>query len=165
MLCKFRLRSLMASMVLLLVVLTTLTEAASTEKGSNNKRKEKYSRTRRNTKYMLELENLTWSSHNPRHNWEFINASFNNRSLSPWIYKEDTDANRYPSTIFKAECVYSQCLSSRGVQDPSLNTHLVHQEMIVLKKSKGPEHRIIYHAEKMMVPVACVCVRPVVTTS
>ncbi|XP_060686731.1 interleukin-17A-like [Hemiscyllium ocellatum] len=161
MLCKFKLRSLMTSVVLLLVVLTILTEAASTGKRKDNKRKEVRSRTRRNTSYMLELENIKWSSHAPPRSWHIIHGSFMNRSVSPWIYRLDHDPNRYPVIIRRAECVSSHCLNSEGKEDLNLNTRLVKQEMIVLKK-EGHENRITYRAELVMVPVACICVLPVV---
>ncbi|XP_041063816.1 interleukin-17F-like [Carcharodon carcharias] len=146
-------------------MLTILMEVTSAAKGRNRKLNTGHPRLRRATKYMLDLENIKHVFHPPLYNWGSSSASFRNRSLSPWNYKEDVDSDRCPSTIFKAECVSTHCLNSRGFEDPGLNTHLVHQEMIVLKRKKGPDHKIIYRAEKMMVPVACVCVRPEVITA
>ncbi|XP_032882302.1 interleukin-17F-like [Amblyraja radiata] len=148
MFCKVR---LMASTVLVILVLAALTEDASAAKGKNNRRKGDHMRLKRTTK----LENVTLSANFPKYNGHIHEASFRNRSLSPWIYKKDFDANRYPSSIDKAECVSKQCF-----KDPDLNTRLVKQEMLVLRKKKSRDDKIIYHVEKLLVPVACVCVRP-----
>ncbi|XP_078086757.1 interleukin-17F-like [Mustelus asterias] len=157
MLCKFNPRSLMVSAVLLIVMLTIPAETTTEEKVRNKKTKMGHPRLRRATKYMLDLNNIKMLIHPPSHT---LKGGINNRSISPWIYKEDIDANRYPSTIFKAECESSHCKNSRGNENQSLNTHLVRQEIIVLKRKKDSDDKIIYRAEKMLVPVACVCVLP-----
>ncbi|XP_051868724.1 interleukin-17A-like [Pristis pectinata] len=157
MFCKDR---LVASAVLVILLFATMTEPATAAKGKNNRRKGEHMRLRRTTKYTLELGSLKLLADFPTHSRHFHDASFRNRSLSPWIYKEDSDANRYPSSIFKAECVSTHCLNSRGFLDPGLNTRLVKQEMLVLRKKKTPGDKITFHVEKLLVPVACVCVRP-----
>ncbi|XP_072906193.1 interleukin-17A-like [Hemitrygon akajei] len=162
MLCKDR---LMVTAVLVTLLLAAMTDPSAAAKGKKNGRKGGHPRLRRTTKYMLELGNLKLLADLPKYSQHFYDASFRNRSLSPWTYKVDSDANRYPSTIFRAECISRHCLNSRGIHDSNLNTRLVKQEMLVLKKKKTSGDSITFHVEKILVPVACICVRPDVQTA
>uniref|UniRef100_UPI00398EA9D1 interleukin-17A-like n=1 Tax=Pristiophorus japonicus TaxID=55135 RepID=UPI00398EA9D1 len=157
MLCKVRPRSRMASAALVIVLLAILAEVAPAAKVRDTKRKREHPRLRRTTKCPLHLTISKLPAHSPSHHWGSLDAGFRNRSLSPWIYKEDFDANRYPSSIFKAECVSMYC-KIRNKENLSFNTRLVNQEMIVLRREKASGPNITYHVTKMMVPVACVCV-------
>ncbi|GCB81779.1 hypothetical protein scyTo_0022831, partial [Scyliorhinus torazame] len=152
------------SAVVCIVVLTILAATTSAAKGRYRESKTERPCLKRATRYVLDSENIKLLFPPVPHHWKTYNGGFNNRSLSPWIYKEDYDDNRYPRSIFKAECVSQHCLNSRGLQDLSLNTHLVRQDMIILKRKHEPDCKVTFHAEKMMVPVACVCVRPDVVT-
>ncbi|XP_072123073.1 interleukin-17F-like [Mobula birostris] len=156
---------LMVTAVLVTLLLAAMTDPAAAAKGKKNGRKGSHLRLRRTTKYTLELGNLKLHADFPKHSQHFHDASFRNRSLSPWHYKKDSDDNRYPSIIFRAECRNSYCLNSRGLPDQSLNTRLVKQEMLVLRKKSSPGNKITFHVEKILVPVACVCVRPDVHTA
>ncbi|XP_078262111.1 interleukin-17A-like [Rhinoraja longicauda] len=157
MFCKER---LMASTVLVVLLLAVLTGTASAAKGKNNRKKRDHLRLKRTPEYMLVLGNIKLSDKFSKYDGHIHESSFRNRSLSPWFYKEDIDANRYPSSIYKAECVSTQCFNSRGIKDPDLNTRLVKHEMLVLRKKKSAGDTITFHMEKLLVPVACVCVRP-----
>ncbi|XP_038652385.1 interleukin-17F-like, partial [Scyliorhinus canicula] len=148
------------SAVLFIVLLAALAETISAAKGRYSKSKTGHPRLRRTTKYVLEPENIKLLFPPVPHHWRTLNGAFNNRSLSPWIYKVDFDSNRYPETILKAECVSSHCPTCKGLQNANLNTRLVRQEMIVLKRIKETDRKVTFQAEKMMVPVACVCVHP-----
>ncbi|XP_069786743.1 interleukin-17A-like [Narcine bancroftii] len=154
----------MVSAGLVFLLVAALTDAAVAATGRSG-RKVGQPRLRRTPKYMLELGDLQLLADFHMHSRHVHDASFRNRSLSPWTYKEDKDANRYPSSIFKAQCVSTHCFNSRGFKDPGLNTRLVKQEMLVLKKKSSPGNKITFHVEKLLVPVACVCVRPEVLSA
>ncbi|XP_067844529.1 interleukin-17F-like [Heptranchias perlo] len=147
--------------VLVIILSAILAEPASGAKVRNTRKADHQRLKRKTQKYILEFEGIK-----PQRKWNSMDsmASFRNRSLSPWIYKEDSDPNRYPSSIFKAECVSTQCLNSRGIEDPGLNSRPIQQEMIVLRRNQVNQ-KITYRVEKLMIPVACVCVRPEVLSA
>uniref|UniRef100_V9LEY3 Interleukin-17A n=1 Tax=Callorhinchus milii TaxID=7868 RepID=V9LEY3_CALMI len=85
-------------------------------------------------------------------------AGIKSRSISPWIYKNNYDPDRYPATIWEAHCVHSHCINARGKLDEDLNTQRVWQRVLVLRRESSAS-KLNFLVEEIPVPVACVCVR------
>uniref|UniRef100_A0A4W3GER0 Uncharacterized protein n=1 Tax=Callorhinchus milii TaxID=7868 RepID=A0A4W3GER0_CALMI len=69
------------------------------------------------------------------------------------------DPDRYPDIIAMAECIHTHCVTAQGHLDLGLNSRPVQQEMVVLRRQRHG-HKLTYLVDKMVVPIACVCVRP-----
>eukprot|EP00062_Callorhinchus_milii_P026721 gi/632989168/ref/XP_007883503.1/ PREDICTED: interleukin-17A-like [Callorhinchus milii] len=95
----------------------------------------------------------------PLSTWLPGNSGYSNRSISPWVYRKDVDPDRYPDIIAMAECIHTHCVTAQGHLDLGLNSRPVQQEMVVLRRQRHG-HKLTYLVDKMVVPIACVCVRP-----
>ncbi|KAG5269982.1 hypothetical protein AALO_G00187320 [Alosa alosa] len=69
-----------------------------------------------------------------------------NRSISPWLYREDKDQDRFPSIIYFAKCKYKGCIID-GVEDKSLNSVAVYRFQMVLKRKRCLFKRKQYYFE------------------
>nr|XP_056712791.1 interleukin-17F-like [Euleptes europaea] len=88
-----------------------------------------------------------------------------NRSISPWDYRINEDANRFPYEIFEASCRYNACVdaSGRGL-NYGMNSVPILQEVLVLKrKRRGCQQT--YWLEKQMVTVGCTCAFATISTN
>ncbi|XP_056381556.1 interleukin-17C [Hyla sarda] len=89
--------------------------------------------------------------------------AMNERSISPWTYRIDTDETRYPQKLAFAHCLCNHCISSEtGQETSSLNSVLVKQMMLVLRKKTCPYEPTLstFTLEYISVPVACTCSVP-----
>ncbi|XP_069824696.1 interleukin-17C [Dendropsophus ebraccatus] len=89
--------------------------------------------------------------------------SLNERSISPWTYRIDTDESRYPQKLAYAHCLCNHCISSKtGKESSSLNSVPVSQTMLVLRKKTCPYESTLstFVLEYISVPVACTCAVP-----
>ncbi|XP_073516037.1 interleukin-17C [Phyllobates terribilis] len=87
----------------------------------------------------------------------------NQRSISPWTYRIDTDESRYPQKLAFAHCLCKYCVSSEsGIETSALNSVLVKQTMLVLRKKSCPHDSALstFTLEYISVPVACTCSVP-----
>ncbi|XP_075693204.1 interleukin-17C [Rhinoderma darwinii] len=87
----------------------------------------------------------------------------NERSISPWTYRIDTDETRYPQKLAFAHCLCSHCINAEsGKESSSLNSVLVSQTMLVLRKKTCPHAPTLstFALEYISVPVACTCSVP-----
>ncbi|NWU82180.1 IL17F protein, partial [Onychorhynchus coronatus] len=84
-----------------------------------------------------------------------------NRSLAPWDYRLDEDPNRFPQVIADAQCRLSGCVSPLGLEDHSLNSVPIKQEILVLRREQQG-CRPTYRLEKRIITVGCTCVTPVI---
>lgn len=87
------------------------------------------------------------------------------RSLSPWKYRIDEDENRYPQKLAFAECLCSGCIDSKtGRETSALNSVLMHQTMMVLRRKPCPHSAnpgtFAFDVDYIKVPVGCTCVLP-----
>ncbi|XP_075043888.1 interleukin-17C [Mixophyes fleayi] len=85
------------------------------------------------------------------------------RSISPWAYRIDVDDTRYPQKLAFAHCLCQHCISSdTGRENSSLNSVLIKQEMLVLRKKSCPHNPALstFVLEKLSVPVGCTCSIP-----
>ncbi|KAM4017371.1 interleukin-17C [Anomaloglossus baeobatrachus] len=90
-------------------------------------------------------------------------TSLNERSISPWTYRIDTDESRYPQKLAFAQCLCNYCINSEsGAETKSLNSVLVKQTMLVLRKKSCPHDSALstFSLEYISVPVACTCSVP-----
>ncbi|XP_043837133.1 interleukin-17C [Dromiciops gliroides] len=96
-------------------------------------------------------------------------AEHQQRSLSPWSYRIDTDENRYPQKLAFAECLCKGCINMKsGRETSSFNSILLHQRVMVLRRRpcalKGDAQvtpgAFTFHIEYINVPVGCTCVLP-----
>ncbi|XP_068135096.1 interleukin-17F-like [Hyperolius riggenbachi] len=81
----------------------------------------------------------------------------NSRSLSPWEYRLNTDPERFPSVISEADCFTFSCEDSEGNADPSLMSHPIQQEVMVLRKHYR-DCDYSFTLETELVTVGCTCV-------
>uniref|UniRef100_A0A673VZ39 Interleukin 17C n=1 Tax=Salmo trutta TaxID=8032 RepID=A0A673VZ39_SALTR len=84
-------------------------------------------------------------------------VQYNNRSLSPWRYRED----RIPSKIMVAECLYEGCIINKH-EDMEYNSVPVLATFTVLQKTVcpgNPQHYLVT-VDSVTFPVACTCVVP-----
>lgn len=100
-------------------------------------------------------------------NFNFIADNKSNetskRSISPWTYRIDVDENRFPQKLAFAKCLCNHCISTyTGKETSALNSVLITQSMLVLRKETCPEDKSKYtfRIEYLSVPVACTCVVP-----
>ncbi|XP_073460014.1 interleukin-17C [Aquarana catesbeiana] len=123
-----------------------------------------------------QLENLEMSERSKRRkrnpqvscpNFEVIANSnitdISKRSISPWTYRIDVDENRFPQKLAFAKCLCNHCISTyTGKETSALNSVLITQSMLVLRKQTCPEDKSKYtfRIEYLNVPVACTCVVP-----
>ncbi|CAN2390006.1 interleukin-17C, partial [Pristimantis euphronides] len=87
----------------------------------------------------------------------------NERSISPWNYRIDTDENRYPQKLAFAQCLCNHCIGYKsGKEEANLNSVLVQQTMLVLRKKTCPHNSTLstFMLEYIKVPVACTCSVP-----
>ncbi|XP_069595482.1 interleukin-17C [Ranitomeya imitator] len=87
----------------------------------------------------------------------------NERSISPWTYRIDTDESRYPQKLAFAQCLCNYCISSEsGIETSALNSVSVKQTMLVLRKKSCPHDAALstFALEYISVPVACTCSVP-----
>ncbi|XP_026519507.1 interleukin-17C-like [Terrapene carolina triunguis] len=94
-----------------------------------------------------------------------VNSEPNERSLSPWRYRIDEDENRYPQKLAFAECLCTGCIDVKtGRETSSLNSVLMHQTMMVLRRKLCPHNAspgtFAFEVEYIKVPVGCTCVLP-----
>ncbi|XP_024055276.2 interleukin-17C [Terrapene carolina triunguis] len=94
-----------------------------------------------------------------------VNSEPNERSLSPWRYRIDEDENRYPQKLAFAECLCTGCIDVKtGRETSSLNSVLMHQTMMVLRRKPCPHNAspgtFAFEVEYIKVPVGCTCVLP-----
>ncbi|KAG9463611.1 interleukin-17C [Eleutherodactylus coqui] len=89
--------------------------------------------------------------------------ALNERSISPWTYRIDNDESRYPQKLAFAHCLCDHCISSEsGRETSSLNSVLVKQTMLILRKRSCPYEATLstFMLEYISVPVACTCSVP-----
>ncbi|XP_040264996.1 interleukin-17C [Bufo bufo] len=88
--------------------------------------------------------------------------ALNERSISPWTYRIDTDESRYPQKLAFAHCLCEHCISSEsGKETSSLNSVQVKQTMLVLRKKRCLDTaKFTFELEYISVPVACTCSVP-----
>ncbi|XP_077346474.1 interleukin-17F-like [Lithobates pipiens] len=85
-------------------------------------------------------------------------TDINRRSLSPWEFRLNTDADRFPLEISEADCFTFACIDSEGNEDPDLISYPIQQEMIVLRRQQR-DCDYIYSLEMELITVGCTCVR------
>ncbi|XP_040294966.1 interleukin-17C-like [Bufo bufo] len=82
--------------------------------------------------------------------------ALNERSISPWTYRIDTDKSRYPQKLAFAHCLCDNCISSESGKETS--SVLVSQTMLVLRKKRCLDTpKFTFELEYISVPVACTC--------
>uniref|UniRef100_A0A8C6DJ56 Interleukin-17A n=1 Tax=Moschus moschiferus TaxID=68415 RepID=A0A8C6DJ56_MOSMO len=91
----------------------------------------------------------------------FLSGNLKNRSISPWDYNISRDPNRFPSEIAEAKCRHTGCINAEGVEDKSLNSVPIQQELLVLRR-KPRDCPGLFRLEKVLVTVGCTCVTPIV---
>ncbi|NXH22809.1 IL17C protein, partial [Bucco capensis] len=89
----------------------------------------------------------------------------NERSISPWRYRIDEDEERIPRQLAFAECLCSGCVDVKsGRESSSLNSVLIHQNMLVLRRKPCPrpaaQGLVTFEVDSIRVPVGCTCVLP-----
>ncbi|KYO43067.1 interleukin-17C [Alligator mississippiensis] len=88
----------------------------------------------------------------------------NERSISPWRYRIDEDENRYPPKLAFAECLCNGCIDTKtGRETTALNSVLIHQTMMVLRRKPCPRDApatFAFDVDYIRVPVGCTCVLP-----
>ncbi|XP_016002787.2 interleukin-17F [Rousettus aegyptiacus] len=90
-----------------------------------------------------------------------VSHDFQNRSTSPWDYNVTRDPHRFPSEIAEARCRHSGCINAEGMEDRSMNSIPIQQELLVLRREpQGCSSS--FRLEKMKVTVGCTCVTPIV---
>ncbi|XP_034377819.1 interleukin-17A [Arvicanthis niloticus] len=88
-------------------------------------------------------------------------SDYLNRSTSPWTLHRNEDPDRYPSVIWEAQCRHQRCVNAEGKLDHHMNSVLIQQEILVLKRE--PENcPFTFRVEKMLVGVGCTCVSSIV---
>lgn len=88
-------------------------------------------------------------------------SDYLNRSTSPWTLSRNEDPDRYPSVIWEAQCRHQRCVNAEGKLDHHMNSVLIQQEILVLKRE--PEKcPFTFRVEKMLVGVGCTCVSSMV---
>ncbi|XP_021032148.1 interleukin-17A [Mus caroli] len=88
-------------------------------------------------------------------------SDYLNRSTSPWTLHRNEDPDRYPSVIWEAQCRHQRCVNAEGKLDHHMNSVLIQQEILVLKRE--PEScPFTFRVEKMLVGVGCTCVASIV---
>ncbi|XP_052047750.1 interleukin-17A [Apodemus sylvaticus] len=88
-------------------------------------------------------------------------SDYLNRSTSPWTLRRNEDPDRYPSVIWEAQCRHQRCVNAEGKLDHHMNSVLIQQEILVLKRE--PEScPFTFRLEKMLVGVGCTCVSSIV---
>ncbi|XP_031224667.1 interleukin-17A [Mastomys coucha] len=88
-------------------------------------------------------------------------SDYLNRSTSPWTLHRNEDPDRYPSVIWEAQCRHQRCVNAEGKLDHHMNSVLIKQEILVLKRE--PEScPFTFRVEKMLVGVGCTCVSSIV---
>lgn len=71
------------------------------------------------------------------------------------------DPHRFPSEIAEARCRHSGCINAEGMEDRSMNSIPIQQELLVLRREpQGCSSS--FRLEKMKVTVGCTCVTPIV---
>ncbi|XP_035275933.1 interleukin-17C-like [Anguilla anguilla] len=85
----------------------------------------------------------------------------NERSVSPWWFRNNHDEERYPVNISVAECLCEGCIIN-GIENRSYNSMPVYTSMRVLKKVVCPHNETMYTFGvcTVTVPIACTCVIP-----
>uniref|UniRef100_A0A8C8RMK5 Interleukin 17C n=1 Tax=Pelusios castaneus TaxID=367368 RepID=A0A8C8RMK5_9SAUR len=94
-----------------------------------------------------------------------LDSEPNERSLSPWRYHIDEDANRYPQKLAFAKCLCKGCIDSKtGRETVALNSVPMHQTMMVLRRKPCPHSAspgtFAFEVDYITVPVGCTCVLP-----
>ncbi|XP_034555842.1 interleukin 17a/f3 [Notolabrus celidotus] len=93
-----------------------------------------------------------------------------NMSLTPWTYRDSSEASRLPTRISQAQCLTSGCLSLQGggedlalmatpIYYQALVLHKVHQPRLNGRKKAKKRHHFRLGTE--MIAVGCTCVRPI----
>ncbi|XP_068812453.1 interleukin-17C [Struthio camelus] len=89
----------------------------------------------------------------------------NERSISPWRYRIDEDAHRYPQKLAFAECLCRGCVDVKtGRETTALNSVAIQQTMMVLRRKPCPRPAspglFTFEVDYIKVPVGCTCVLP-----
>ncbi|XP_078257855.1 interleukin-17C [Rhinoraja longicauda] len=91
------------------------------------------------------------------------NADLGHRSISPWEYRIEYDADRYPTKLAFARCLCAGCIDvETGEETRALNSVVLEQSQLVLRRRPcpGQDGRYSFQLEYIMVPVGCTCVLP-----
>ncbi|KAK5874397.1 hypothetical protein PBY51_019343 [Eleginops maclovinus] len=90
-----------------------------------------------------------------------MREALHQRSLSPWMYIEDRDDDRFPHVISFAKCLCEGCIINKQ-ENFSYNSVLVYAQLPVMEKTKCDGYSDRYKVKQgfINVPVACTCVVP-----
>ncbi|XP_069031263.1 interleukin 17a/f1 [Embiotoca jacksoni] len=86
-----------------------------------------------------------------------------NSSISPWKYHVSVDDTLFPPVWSEARCQLHGCLDSQGLEDLSLESRPIMQQVLMLRRvlsAAAPSYH--YRLESRLIAVGCTCVRPVV---
>ncbi|XP_043937500.1 interleukin-17C-like [Protopterus annectens] len=120
----------------------------------------------------MEEERHRGARHHQKHSCPSLNhhhphstgmGNVGTRSISPWTYRIDEDETRYPEKLAFAECLCTGCIDTRtGMESPNLNSVVLEQTMMVLRKKPCSKNKLSYtfEVDYIKVPVGCTCVLP-----
>ncbi|KAL1771472.1 interleukin-17A [Sigmodon hispidus] len=77
------------------------------------------------------------------------------------LCSRNEDPDRYPSVIWEAQCRHQRCVNAEGKLDHHMNSVLIQQEILVLRREPG-NCPLSFRMEKMLVGVGCTCVSAIV---
>ncbi|XP_034262237.1 interleukin-25 [Pantherophis guttatus] len=94
------------------------------------------------------------------------------RSISPWSYKKDFSATRYPQNLWQASCSCDNCLSFNSTPQQNVMTYnklelkgnsvTVRSGILVFYRKHCPDQPGLFYLQpsNYMINVACACVVP-----
>ncbi|XP_028999810.1 interleukin 17a/f1 [Betta splendens] len=89
-----------------------------------------------------------------------------NASISPWTYNVSHDSSLFPPLLSEARCLLQGCLNADGLEDLSLESRPIMQQVLVLRRvgsgRTGDHHGYHFRLESRVIAVGCTCIRPII---
>ncbi|XP_075806255.1 interleukin-25 [Microtus pennsylvanicus] len=95
----------------------------------------------------------------------------NTRAISPWSYELDRDLNRVPQDLYHARCLCPHCVSLQTgshMDQKGNSVPIYHNQTVFYRRpchgQQGCHHGYCLERKLYRVSLACVCVRPLVSS-